>query len=37
VGPGAGMALADIDLSVTRDKSLTEYVHLLADRRIDLY
>lgn len=37
VGPGTGMALADIDLSATHDKSLTEYVHLLADRRLDLY
>jgi predicted amidohydrolase len=37
VGPDAGMALADIDLSVTHDKSLTEYVDLLADRRLDLY
>lgn len=37
VGPGAGMALADIDLSVTADKSLTEHVDLLADRRLDLY
>lgn len=36
-GPEAGMALADIDLSVTHDKSLTEYVDLLADRRLDLY
>ena len=36
-GPGSGMALADVDLSVTHDKSLTEYVHLLADRRLDLY
>lgn len=37
VGPGAGMAIADVDLSATRDKSVTEYVHLLADRRVDLY
>jgi predicted amidohydrolase len=36
-GPGTGMALADIDLGVTHDKSLTEHVHLLADRRLDLY
>lgn len=37
VGPGSGMAVADIDLSVTHDKSLTEHVDLLADRRLDLY
>lgn len=37
VGPGSGTAIADIDLSVTHDKSLTEYVDLLADRRLDLY
>jgi predicted amidohydrolase len=36
-GPDAGMAIADIDLSVTHDKSLTEHVDLLADRRLDLY
>ena len=36
-GPDAGMAIADIDLSLTHDKSLTEHVHLLADRRLDLY
>ena len=36
-GPGSGMVLADVDLSVTHDKSLTEHVHLLADRRVDLY
>lgn len=36
-GPEAGMAVADIDLLVTHDKSLTEYVDLLADRRLDLY
>ncbi|CAN5607468.1 nitrilase family protein [soil metagenome] len=37
VGPGSGMALAEIDLAVTHDKSLTEHVDLLADRRLDLY
>ena len=37
VGPGVGRAVADVDLSVTHDKSLTEYVDLFADRRIDLY
>jgi predicted amidohydrolase len=36
-GTDAGMAIADIDLSLTHDKSLTEYVDLLADRRLDLY
>ncbi|MDF2824327.1 MAG: putative amidohydrolase [Mycobacterium sp.] len=36
-GPDAGVALAELDLSVTHDKSLTEYVDLLADRRVDLY
>ncbi|MCV7226707.1 nitrilase-related carbon-nitrogen hydrolase [Mycolicibacterium komossense] len=36
-GPDAGLAIADIDLSVTHDKSLTEHVDLLADRRLDLY
>lgn len=36
-GPDAGVALAEVDLSVTHDKSLTEYVDLLADRRVDLY
>jgi 5-aminopentanamidase len=36
-GPEVGVAIADIDLTVTHDKSLTEYVDLLADRRLDLY
>ena len=36
-GPDVGMAIADIDLSVTHDKSLTDHVDLLADRRLDLY
>ncbi len=36
-GPGSGLALADIDLSITHDKTLTEHVHLLTDRRVDLY
>jgi predicted amidohydrolase len=36
-GTDAGMAIADIDLSLTHDKSLTDYVDLLADRRLDLY
>jgi predicted amidohydrolase len=36
-GPGTGMAVADVDLSATHDKTLTELVDLLADRRVDLY
>jgi len=36
-GPGEGIAVADIDLSRSRDKMLTEHVHLLDDRRLDLY
>jgi 5-aminopentanamidase len=36
-GPGVGMAVADVDLARSRDKKLTEYVDLLADRRLDLY
>ena len=36
-GPGVGMAIAEIDLALTHDKSLTEHVDLLADRRLDLY
>jgi hypothetical protein len=31
------MAVADIDLAVTHDKTLTELADLLADRRVDLY
>jgi len=37
VGAGEGIAFADIDLSLTHDKSVTEHVDLFADRRIDLY
>lgn len=37
VGSGPGLAIADVDLSATHDKTLTEYVDLLADRRLDLY
>lgn len=37
VGAGEGMAIADIDLSLSRNKMLTEHVDLLADRRLDLY
>jgi 5-aminopentanamidase len=36
-GPGSAMAIADIDLSATHDKMLTEHVHLFDDRRVDLY
>jgi predicted amidohydrolase len=36
-GPGVGMAIADVDLALSRNKHLTEYVHLLDDRRLDLY
>ncbi len=36
-GAGEGMAITDIDLSVTHDKSVSEYVDVFADRRPDLY
>jgi predicted amidohydrolase len=36
-GPGTGMAVADVDLAATHDKTLTELVDLFADRRVDLY
>ncbi|WP_431231677.1 nitrilase-related carbon-nitrogen hydrolase [Mycolicibacterium psychrotolerans] len=36
-GTGPGLAIADVDLSATHDKTLTEYVDLLSDRRLDLY
>jgi predicted amidohydrolase len=36
-GPGTAIAVTDIDLTLTHDKTLTERVHLLADRRVDLY
>jgi 5-aminopentanamidase len=36
-GPGETMAVADVDLAVTHDKTLTEHVNLLTDRRVDLY
>jgi len=36
-GPGIAMAVADIDLAATHDKTLTEHVHLFDDRRVDLY
>ena len=37
VGPSIGVAVADVDLGTTHDKSLTEYADVFADRRIDLY
>ncbi|WP_179472360.1 nitrilase-related carbon-nitrogen hydrolase [Mycolicibacterium vinylchloridicum] len=36
-GPGSALVVGDVDLSETHDKSLTEHVDVLADRRIDLY
>ena len=36
-GPGAAMAVADVDLTATHDKTLTDLVDLFADRRVDLY
>lgn len=36
-GAGSAIAVADLDLALTHDKSLTEHVHLFADRRTDLY
>jgi predicted amidohydrolase len=36
-GHGTAMAVADIDLAATHDKTLTEHVHLFDDRRVDLY
>lgn len=36
-GPGTAVAIADVDLAATHDKTLTELVDLFADRRIDLY
>lgn len=36
-GPGPELVLAEVDLTLTHDKSLTEHVDLLADRRLDLY
>jgi predicted amidohydrolase len=36
-GPGTAMAIADVDLAATHDKTLTEHVHLFDDRRVDLY
>ncbi len=36
-GPGEAVAAADLDLLLSRDKNITEYVHVLDDRRLDLY
>ena len=36
-GPGPSTAVAEVDLTAGSDKRLAEYVHLLADRRLDLY
>ena len=36
-GSGTGMAIAEVDLSASRDKHLTDYVDVLTDRRLDLY
>ncbi|GAY13443.1 nitrilase-related carbon-nitrogen hydrolase [Mycobacterium sp. shizuoka-1] len=36
-GTGPDLVIADVDLSATHDKTLTEYVDLLSDRRVDLY
>jgi 5-aminopentanamidase len=36
-GPGAAMAVADVDLAATHDKTLTAHVHVFDDRRVDLY
>lgn len=37
VGEGDGIAVADIDLTLTHDKTLTDHVHLFDDRRVELY
>jgi len=37
VGSGVGMAVADVDLTLSHSKKITEHVDLLADRRLDLY
>ena len=36
-GPDTGTAAADVDLALSRDKNLTEHVHVHTDRRLDLY
>ena len=37
VGPGTGMAWADLDLTHSREKQLTEYSHVFGDRFPQLY
>lgn len=37
VGNGTGTATADVDLAASRTKNLTDHVHVLTDRRLDLY
>lgn len=34
---GTGTAIAEVDLAISRDKRLTEFVHVHTDRRLDLY
>lgn len=36
-GSGVGTAVADVDLAASREKNLTEFVHVHTDRRLDLY
>jgi predicted amidohydrolase len=36
-GAGPGIVVAEVDLAASRDKNLTEYVHVHNDRRSDLY
>lgn len=36
-GSGPGTAMAEVDLAASRNKAVTEYVDVLADRRLDLY
>lgn len=36
-GSGTGMAVAEVDLSASHDKTLTDHVDVLRDRRLDLY
>lgn len=37
VGPGNGVAIADVDLTASHDKRIGEHVDVLGDRRLDLY
>jgi len=36
-GGGRSMAIAEVDLSASHDKKITDYVDVLSDRRLDLY